>query len=780
VPARGLIIAIESYSQTADIVQKLEGTIESAKTFHDWLTSKQPKLETIVVCSDDPTFPGRTHGATAQDIRNAIRDLHAQGAGSGMGTEELFVFVSGHGFLFEGPGRRAADVIVGADFTSPAVGGASCLPLDGIQHELRRALGPGRHYYFIDACRNLISADDIEVGPLGVRLAKSSQSEPRVYTLFSTSRLAVAPDASPFAGHLVEGLRGHGRAKRPIGGNPPLVRVVWESLEEYVRAKHPGTDGQPDSGASAAVLFEAPLTKKKCIITIENAEQDDVFDVSASTSLGAQLASLRITGREGLFTQPPDDYSLRIRHVPSDSGEPSEVLPDELSIDLYEDCPARFTKRDGLESFSIFGSLAGSKGAVPPPPPPATTITVDAPVNAVIHFRDAVSGEVRVISAQTVIPVAPGQPCSIEAFDPEGTLIARRDIVVPANTNTAVDLKYKPTPLRAAIAASVPSSAEQGWLDFSESLDGVVSDPDLGVWLAIMAASRVLGPQRFSKLRDLPLATFDDVPPNGSALYVLAGFDEPRDSFRVGIGTSRGDHRWMTPTPVPGFPGLYELKEHVAPGGLLFSCGDAGKRSSTTISSFALPNRTTVVTVTEGAKGLRLHQLMLPIHVLEAHLHPDVRASLPGRPLRAVKFIAQAQRLLTRRRSLTEAMRLEDQWEFALGGKWVDPMMGIVACYELIREGRSQELVGSGRGNGPAHKAVENLSKYFGELPDTVALRKLCAGADAPIPPPRWPPLFIDGYTAFSEGMMPEPLPEGRLHYADLWTTWRNAVPHPV
>jgi hypothetical protein len=769
VPARGLIIAIKSYPLTTDIVPDLKGTVESARKFYDWLTTKTPPVATIVVCADDLAFPGRTHGATAQDIRNGIRDLHAAGADS---TEELFVFVSGHGFLFEGAGRRAADVIVGSDFTSPAVGGASCLPLDGIQHELRRALGPGRHYYFIDACRNLISADEIEVGPLGVRLRKSSLNEPRVFTLFSTSRLAVTPDASPFADHLVDGLRGIGRAKRPIGGSPPVVRVVWESLEEYVRTKHPGTEGQPDSGASAAILFEAPLTNKQCAITIENADLDDIFDVRPSTTRGAQLAPLKITGGQGMFAQPPDDYFLEIRHDSSDV-----IAVDPLPIDLYEDCAMRFTKREVLESFGLQDSFPGMRGVLPPPPAPLTTITIDAPADAVIHFRDAISGEVRVVSAQTEIEAAPGRPCSIEAFDREGTLIARQDMVVPANTHTAVDLKFKPTPLRAAIAAAVPSSVQEGWLDFSESLGGAVTDPDLGVWLAILAASRPLGPARFSKLFNLPLATFDDVAPGSSALYVLAGFDEPRDSFRVGIGTSAHDHRWMTPTPVPGFPGLYELKTDVTPGGLLFSCGDAGKRSSTTISSFALPNRATVVTVTQRKQGLGLQQLMLPIHALEAHLHPDVRASLPGRPLRGVKFIAQAQRLLTRRRSLAESMRLGDQWEFALHGKWLDPMMGIVACYELIRQGRSHELVGDG--SSPVYQAVENLSKHFGDLPDTVALRKLCAGADAPIPPPQWPPLFIDGFTAFPEGM-PEPLPEGRLHYADLWTTWRNAVPHPV
>jgi hypothetical protein len=174
-----------------------------------------------------------------------------------------------------------------------------------------------------------------------------------------------------------------------------------------------------------------------------------------------------------------------------------------------------------------------------------------------------------------------------------------------------------------------------------------------------------------------------------------------------------------------------------------------GDRAPTTIASYALPNRATVITVTTSGTRLDIHQLLLPIRDLQAHLDPDVQQQLPHVPLRAVKFVAQAQRLLSRRRSVAESAG-SDEWEYALYGKWLDPMMAIVACYELIRQGRAEDLA----------TPLGNLERYFGELPDTS---------------PPWPPLVIDGFTAFEADSFPI-LPQSRLAPGGLWTAWRNAV----
>jgi hypothetical protein len=237
VPARALIIAIQKYPQTLPpLEQELPGTLESATKFRDWFRTAHaiPPAEEpqrLLVCSDDG-MAGATHGASAQAIRQALKALAVAGAAQ---TEELFVFFSGHGFLFkEGEGPRPADVLVASDFTSMDVGGASCLRLTDIQNELRKSMGAGNHYYFVDACRNEIADDQIDVGPLGVRLPRINQKEALLYTLFSTTRLSTAPAASPFTDIVIDGLQGKGKSKRPTGGLPPRMRVVWASLEEYV------------------------------------------------------------------------------------------------------------------------------------------------------------------------------------------------------------------------------------------------------------------------------------------------------------------------------------------------------------------------------------------------------------------------------------------------------------------------------------------------------------------------------------------------------------------
>ena len=92
--------------------------------------------------------------------------------------------------------------------------------------------------------------------------------------------------------------------------------------------------------------------------------------------------------------------------------------------------------------------------------------------------------------------------------------------------------------------------------------------------------------------------------------------------------------------------------------------------------------------------------------------------------------------------------------------------MAIVACYELIRQGKPQDL----------DIAVHNLTQYFGDLPDATALKKMM-NPQIPTPPPAWPPMVTDGFTAFSEGTF-NVLPQSKLEYTGLWTMWRHAVTH--
>jgi len=761
-----LIIAIENYPNIVDFAKVLPGTHDSAKKFLSWVKSSTkfaniPAAEEpqrIIICSDDPAFPGRTHGANAQDIRMALDALWQSGANT---TPELFVYISGHGFLFkESDTARAADVLVAGDFTKASVSGAQCLKLDEIQQRLWTAMGPGNHYYFVDACRNEVSNQDIQVGPLGVALQRSSQRDAEVFTLFSTNRLSIAPTASAFTDYLVDALAGKGRSKRPVGGVPPMMRVVWANLMTYMKENMPEIDG-PAGGTNPGVLWEEPLKNNTCAITIDNAGPADKFVLMPKDSFRRALAQFDFQGQSAKWEQPPDDYWLTVTNTAKQVSavDPVATKP----VDLYENCAARFA----IETVEFEAAPAGGaewSGAVAAlDAVPHTTLTIVAPSGSVIKMSDPASGEVVTGTHQMSEPVRPNACTVVEVFDRENTLIARQELNVALGGHKTVDVRFADTPLRLAIASHFPSG--DGGIDFSESLQGAVTDPDLCVWLSIMAASRVLGPERFDKLGPLPLKRFDDITPGQSALYVLAGFEDDTQLLDVGVGKSALDHHWFPCETNPQFPGLFELKVPLAPGGCLVSFA-VGQKSPETIASYLLPNRATVMTLTTRNKRLKISQLMLPIGSLEGYLDPTIRGRLPDNPLRAVKFISQSQRMLERRRSVTAASAQRDEWLLPLYGKWLDPMMAIVACYELIRQGKPQDL----------DIAVHNLTQYFGDLPDATALKKMM-NPQIPTPPPAWPPMVTDGFTAFSEGTF-NVLPQSKLEYTGLWTMWRHAVTH--
>jgi hypothetical protein len=220
-PSRALIIAIENYPANPDLATNLPGTHANARGFRAWLkgsagfAAMTPADETsrILVCADDPAFPGRTHDASGRGIRQAVQALWLAGQDK---TGELFVYYSGHGFMFsESAGSRAVDLIVPGDFIDMAVDGALCFRLEALQLELLASMGPGNHYYFVDACRNQISDDQIAVGSPG-RLRRSSLRDAEAFTLFSTSRRPAAPAACPFTDLLVV----RGRAEESPSGVP--------------------------------------------------------------------------------------------------------------------------------------------------------------------------------------------------------------------------------------------------------------------------------------------------------------------------------------------------------------------------------------------------------------------------------------------------------------------------------------------------------------------------------------------------------------------------------
>src|SRR6185436_2683284 len=92
--------------------------------------------------------------------------------------------------------------------------------------------------------------------------------------------------------------------------------------------------------------------------------------------------------------------------------------------------------------------------------------------------------------------------------------------------------------------------------------------------------------------------------------------------------------------------------------------------------------------------------------------------------------------------------------------KWLDPIMSLIACYELIRRGRKHEA--------SLPIVLKNLRKYFPGLADTEAVARLAGHAWTM---PAGVPIFLDGAMT-----MPELLEEQRgtqvLDYRAPWTMW--------
>jgi len=197
--SRALIIAVEDYPLAqGGVATKLPGTLQAGLDFKAWLEGKwradrRASGDTEIVFCSSPTQAGSS-AANSVDVLESIYDLKERGRGM---TEELYVFFSGHGFAFvDKPGHRA-DVLMSADFVNGKLSEASCFNLDMLIQWFRDHLGPGRHYYFIDACRNNLSGNDV-AAPVELVWDKNTSPDASSFALQSTAPAPCQSCRAPF------------------------------------------------------------------------------------------------------------------------------------------------------------------------------------------------------------------------------------------------------------------------------------------------------------------------------------------------------------------------------------------------------------------------------------------------------------------------------------------------------------------------------------------------------------------------------------------------------
>jgi caspase domain-containing protein len=768
---RAFIIAIENYTQMQEgLNSSLPDTHKHALDFRRWLIDKQQLAPAdIFFCTDDPKLEGRTADATRSAIKQELKRFKEVARDT---TGDLFFYFSGHGFCYvDIDDLPTADVLLASDYVKRDESGDACLKLDEIQRWLKFGLGsvtaPGStrcgHFYFIDACRNTISAKDIKVADLGLAHEPSVRKKAPVYTLWSTTTGAVANVAGGFPEALLDGLNGKGKAKRFFEGS---FTVLFDSLRGYIEDRL-GTDLEPRvDGGDGVILKLGPSLKYTCTLSVKNAGAKDEFEVQVKNELNQVIETFTFTGATRSFQQPPDDYFVLLHpKAPGSAIEPSGQVP----ADLFDDCALQFEKRALAPSDAAASETrrGGTRGQAPPdiPVPTASVSFVVPPaVEVVLH---GAKGKVDHVKASGTVELTPG-PYRMELRDPRGVVIDRRKVTIDPGPQV-MDLATTPaTPLRQALLTTIPGAHQHGIIDFSESL-GPTPDQGMDLWLALIGAARIIGPSDFSKLGQLPLATFDDPATGDSIMYVLAGFEQP-----VGRLSAAVSQDWRAALArIAGhatIPGLFEIVAPPAPAGFRYLTVQVDDNAPITFGVCSLHGRGTLVTLAQSPEGaLQIQQFILPLRRFVNALPEGSGLWLGGSdpemkdvsgPLRLVRRCVEVQRAFARGEDL-RALMTTRELESLLYFKWFEPIVALLAGYELARRGDVNDL----------RIAVQNLRGYFKGLPDNEALAHL-AGLNPVMP--SMPPIVLDGFQALNlMAGQPGLPPAEALVFRGPWTMWR-------
>jgi hypothetical protein len=801
-PPRALIISVENYDRSNVLAKKLPGTDAGATAFRQWLVERKGldpvRFPDAIRCCAGAGFQGRTSGTTRKEIIDELKYLVEHGHDD---TPELYFFFVGHGFAYPLPRGGPIDVLVASDFTDLANSGDACLQLQEIQEKLWASMGPGEHYYFVDACRNPVAEKDIDPVSLGKVFATSDLGKPSRYTLFSTAPGQAAAVGSGFARVLVDGLQGRGRAK---GWRGREMYVTFERLFEYVRSrvKMQELESMSRGDGQGLILKLDPIPQSQCRITIEGAAQDEEF-VPRLTDVRNFPCPLVAPFRGATYDimLPPEDYFVEVRR--SNTVLVKVQPPGDDPLDLYDSCEVRFRKspptaleavredpvleeyllktRDRPptaeelreEALRIREAMLGRGTAREqdggPLGPPMSAVDLRAADHTEIEVSRLQTGEVYKATGRLNQVLPPGD-YEVRVRE-DGLTVHQERIVVAVGQSLKRDLLVRPvSETRRSILEAISGQPAARLAKFDTI--SPMANWDLSLWLALMGASRIVAsPTLRMQLEALPLTPFEDLGPGQTAFYLLTALEHVPAVAECGVGLSRGAVvPWQPLRPVDSLYKVRHSRLEAEPGWRLLSLHVPGQ-VPITFASFALANRVTLVTIVRERGGLpRVHQYLLPLHHLTGHLPDRVRQNLDLSSLNLVRTMYSVQQAFAEQRSLKPAEGAPwSDWHQLAYQKWLDPALSLLVAYDMARQGRA------GRQEALAREMVQNLRTYFGEIPDVEAVARLL-GMDWT--PPQAPPLLVDGLMAFQdtpdEAMFP--LSRERLDYGNPWTTWRGAV----
>jgi hypothetical protein len=751
-----VIVAIQDYpSIFTGLAKKLADANAAAMQFRDWVIAvKSVPPANIIACAGEGCG-WRTTGTSRKDIVNAFTQFVTTARVNG-NVDELYVFFSGHGIAFSvDPYEPPIDVLIGSDFTEPSTSGSACLRFQEIKESLRVAVGPGKHFYFIDACRNPMSASSIRPAVLDVVWGNLKRGNATTYVFFSTAPGDVAKVNSGFGTALLGGLKGSGRAKTWVGGR---MYVTFESLRSHLQRTLGKNDLDPEKRgpADGNIVELVPIPTSNCDVEVIDGGAKDQFTLKVADVRRVERAPIMFEGPRKSVPLEPEDYLLNLTTATGNVVVQIDPPVDMAGVDLYEDRRVRFQKQL----------------PVPPAPPMPLTpsdarVRIFGALGLELSLRQIASGDTTTMTMGADELLTGLEPGLYKAHVKDGNfkLASRRFKLSPGAT---LNLDFTPEVSRGAHLSLSKAVPIRGPLvDFSETLNSV-PDWNLSLWLAVIGGSRILAaPDTFSKLKSLQLETFTDARPGKSVLYVLAGELQGEAVPACAPGTRP---EWRLMRAVPAVDGLFEMKLEFEPGPLLVTYAKNEKETKT-ILVYGLPNRATLLTFADHERaGRQIQQFILPIHSLNNYIsRPELEyLEVNNRRLRLVRYMSTAQRLFSLQSPIEgHTYQGTDQYWFdLLHHKWLDPVMALIACYEVIRRGSAEQQ------KPLMQEVLANMRKYFPGFGDTEVIAMLL---NEPFSPPRNPPLLLDGLIAIGEKDT-LPLPADKLVFDSIWTMWKNAL----
>jgi len=741
-PSRGLVIAIESYSQSTDLARAISGATASGEQFFDWLTKvKQLQPGNVYVCADGGNFPGAKRYPTN---REAIVDAMVELVSFQDQTQELFVFFSGHGYCFqESLEKRAIDVLVAGDFVSAATSGTKCIKLQEVQEKLWAILGGQHHYYFVDACRTLVHDDEIDPIGLGRRLGHPAQrGRPTKYTFYSTAFGSPAAIKSDFAPALLDGLSWRGTAKGLTQTGD--LWVQFPLLCNYVekRVVTQKMDRNQDGNGAGLIVEITPIPTYTCAIEVRGAGPTDKFEARLGMIGNPQFVqTVPFQGDKHALRFPPGPLELKVYQ---DNAALTRVEPPESEpLEFFDDCKAIYQK-------NVMSGL-------PTAEPPAARVTIAGGANFVLEARNLTFGTTRELTPGAAEELMAGD--YLLTLRDQGRLVGRSiENMAPGREMTIGNEPLDE--IRESIARKAAHEIKDGAVFFSETL-GPIGNRDLGLWLSLMGAAHITKePRTFSSLGKLALDDVTQHLPNSSGVYTLAAIPSG-DPLTVTVGDKPQRARG-----VKDLVNVFQVTEKTKAGPQLVTV-KIGRSEARTFASYSLPNRLTFIVLSPGNRDqLQINQFLLPMYHLTNYYEPLVIEKLRDFPLRAIMTAYLFQLQFARSRAIQPA-NAEDQeiWDYLLYGKWLDPIMSLLACYEILRRG-DEQLKSELR-----YTVIGNLDKYFPGLPDTDAIASNLGLARRR---PAAPPLFREGLLAFPEWEDHLPISSSKLDFNYTWTTWRG------